>query len=250
MKQVMTGAACGALVATMLSSFMGANAQDADEPEPFRLPFEILDGGGNVVFKVEQGSNGPLMTLGTGNNTIRLGAIIPGMAMQLQSGTSMVSAVAGQNLALVNTKHGSGTTSLGYSLQDGHGVAIDIDEKSVAELGVRPGRNGALRVFAPDGTPVVQAGSNPAHGGAGSAYFNDTAGKAFAYIQYHQDAGLVAVAKADRPVVTLGGSADGSGGKLAVLNNGGEQVFAAASSGSNGAACAYGSQHNECMSPK
>lgn len=250
MRQALTGAVFGALFAAMFSTYIGANAQDTDEPGNFTLPFEIRNSAGTVVFKIEEGSNGPLLTLGSGSKLIQLGERGSGMALQLQSGSSMVSAFASQDLALVNTRYANGTTSVGYAKTSGYGFAVDIDKKPVAELGVRPGRNGALRVFAPDGTPVVLAGSNPAHGGAGSAYFNDIAGKSFAYIQYEKDVGVVAVAKADRPVVTIGGSVDGSGGKLGVYTNSGEQVFAAASSASKGAACAYGSQRRQCMTPE
>lgn len=244
------GVVIGASAAGILAFLVNANAQN-DQLHKFTLPFEIVGSSGATVMKVEDSGYGPLLTLGSGNRTVRIGGSPAGMAIQVKNGAATVNAVAGQSVAAVNTQGPGGAVNFGYSQQDGFGMTVAISDNPAVELGVKPGRNGVLRIYTPDGKVAAMLGSNPGAGGGGSAYFYNVGGQLFAYATPDGDSGTMGIVKAERVVAELTGSKDGTGGKIGVYDNSGGQVFAAASTGGKGTACAYSPESQpKCLQPK
>jgi|GEM_PF-6271770 len=250
MREFTYGVITGVSVAVALVA-VAARAQDPSIPQPgtIELPFKGLNSSGETVFLIEDGSNGPLMTIGSGDKLVRIGGTPVGMAIQAKSGDRTVNLVAGSQVVAINANGQEGTVSLGVTAEEGAGMQVSVNSKKVIDLGVNPGKNATLRLFNPQGQPAALMGSNPAANGGGAAYFYDGAGHNIAFIEPRDGAGKLGISNAGGSIAEMTISRDGSGGKVGVYSNSG-QVFAAASTAGQGAACAYSDKEEKCLMPK
>lgn len=250
MRSFAGGAFVGASIASFLAlSFIaGAQGNNSAKPGRFAMPFELVDSAGQVVFKVEGTANGPILTMTSGSNSIRLGMTGAGSALQLNSGSDVASAAAGNNASMFRTKVGDVLTSLGTGDSD-TGMQISTGDNEQVHVGMKPAKNAAVRVFKPDGDIAVQFGSNPSAQNNGTLYVYGGNGEEAASMVALEDGGLVAVSKAGSPLVQMSAGRDGSAGKVGVFKPDGTQVFAAGAVGGSGLACAYGNNRQQCLNP-
>ncbi|MBS7696215.1 MULTISPECIES: hypothetical protein [unclassified Chelatococcus] len=226
-----------------------ADARDGSpKPARFAMPFELVDSAGQVVFKVEETANGPILKMTSGSKSIHLGMNAGGSALQLSSGSDVASAAAGSNASIFRSKVGNVLTTLGTEEAD-TGMQIDVGEMEQVHIGIKPTKNAAARVFKPDGSIAVQLGSNPAAQGNGTLYVYGANGEPAAHIEAKEDGGYLGISNGSQPLASLSPGRDGSAGKIGIFTPDGNQVFAAGAVGGRGVACAYGNNRQQCLNP-
>ncbi|MGF1624359.1 MAG: hypothetical protein ACFCVH_05710 [Alphaproteobacteria bacterium] len=248
----LAGCAVGVVGATIAAGSLIAVAQDdsGGGPPVFSAPFQVLSSSGQPLLTVDETGDGPLLTLvGQGGQKIVMGATGQGMAMAVYySSQQYISLDAFGDALIVNLISGSNTTALMTDAEQ-QSLVIEQNGATVVDLGVKTGRNAALRVADPVGTVVAQVGSNPRNGGAGSVLVSDPSGVINAFMHSAAtSSGIVGIGINGSEVALLEPNVDSSGGKITIAGtNGTIAVSAGMKTDGQGTVCVQNNRGTHCQ---
>lgn len=241
------GAVAIAIASISTMQFMSKAESNGPKPATFAMPFQIVDGAGQIVLKIEEANGHAVLIMGSNNQTLRIGITNSGPSLDLRTGSNVVNMYAGESGAMLQIRRGNLLTAI-ENTEKGVGLTVENGDKEQLHAGIKPGKNSALRIFGTNGQPSVALGATSA-AAASAVYLYDGSGERVAFIESREDGGHVGIAKGNKALAELSPGKDGSAGKLGIFSTSGSQVFAAGAISGRGSACAYGDRGTQCLSP-
>lgn len=215
-------------------------------------PFSVLAPDGSVLMKVEQSGDGARVTIkGHGSGRVQLGAA-GGQASAISVGSQDTvfwsTAVEGDTIA-TNAKSGQNNTASIVSSEN-QVVQFLHGGVEVVNLGVKPGRNAAIRISSPSGAIAAQLGSNPVNAGAGTLTLTDAAGNVTGNWASKPDGTSILFLTAHgTPVFAIEPSKSG-GAKVTLSMADGTSAVQAGGGSTGGIVCAYvAGKAPRCLDP-
>ena len=244
---VAVSAAAGAAMAPRMAGSQAPQTPSPPQTPPavgatVTAPFKVVSASGALLMEVTESGDGARLRLtGANGGEVNLGAATHGeTALAVQSRES------GAIWAVRVTP--AGMVMNGGALE--HGFVMAIDDKNqglriekakieVAHLGVKDGKNAAVRLYGPGGKPAAQLGSNPVNQGAGTLTLSDAGGAVTGnWASKAEGASTLFTTAGGTPVFVVQPSKSG-GGKMELSAAGGETAVQAGAGASGGIVCAF-----------